>query len=119
MGKITINKRLLTAFCASSISMTLLTSCNQTILDTKYTFNKAIIFSENSATIVDVKQWKDYDDGEQIQIITSDDLVILTSSYDTKLINDEESDITAEDVAYAIGGSNIEINYLGSNSKTK
>lgn len=98
---------------------TLLTGCgNYDMLDTKYTYNKAIIFGENSATIVDVKQWGDYE-GEQIQIRTEGDMYILTSSFDTKLIDDRESDMSAEDLARAIKGDDVEIIYFEENYHKK
>jgi len=44
----------------------------------------------------------------------------LTSSYDTKLINDEESEISAEDLIKSIKGEDAEIIYLnGEDAKTR
>ncbi|MBR5369753.1 MAG: hypothetical protein IK137_00445 [Bacilli bacterium] len=94
----------------------LTTGCNQQVMDFELKYNKAIIFHENTATIVEVKHWNDYE-GEQLQLITKDGLVIVTSSYDTKLINDEKSLIKAEDVARSIGGDDIEIRYLEKHEK--
>ena len=48
------------ALCGT-LATTTLTSCNYTVIDTKYTFNKAIIFRGNIATIIDVEKWCDYD----------------------------------------------------------
>ena len=97
-----------------AISSTLLLSgCgNYTILDTKYTYNKAIIFDEDSATIIEIEKWTDYD-GEQLQIQTKDGAYILTSSYDTKLMDDRNSDISAEDLVRSLKGDDVQINYLG------
>ena len=93
-------------------SVILLSWCgNQSFWDTKYTFNKAIIFGENTATIVEVDKWNDYE-GEQIQIKTNDGAYILTSAYDTKLIDERNSEITAEDIARSIMGDDVQINYL-------
>ena len=89
----------------------LTTGCNYDMVDMKYKFNKAIIFHEDTATIIEIEKWTDYD-GEQLQLITPDGLIIVTASYDTKLINDEKSYLTAEDVARSIGGDDIEIRYL-------
>ena len=105
------------AMAATGVLATVvLTGCNQQVMDVKLKFNKAIIFREDTATIVEVKKWNDYD-GEQLQIITPDGLIIITSSYDTKLINDENSEIKAEDVARSIGGDDIEIRYLEKHEK--
>lgn len=96
-----------------------LSGCNATVIDTKMTFNKAIIFSDNNATIVEVKSWTDYD-GEQFQIKTPDGITIVTSSYDTKLIDDRNSKISAEDLAKCIMGEDVTINYLNDeNQKTR
>lgn len=44
-----------------------LTGCNRTILDTTYTFNKAVCYYGNNEVIYDIDSWTDYE-GEQIQI---------------------------------------------------
>lgn len=92
-------------------TVVLTTGCNKQVMDFKYEFNKAIIFHEDTATIIEIQKWNDYE-GEQIQLITKDGLVIVTSTYDTKLVNDKNSDLTAEDVARSIGGEDVEIRYL-------
>lgn len=102
-------------------SMLLLSGCgNYTLLDTKYTFNKAIIFGDDCATIIEIEKWCDYD-GEQLQLQTKDGAYILTSSFDTKLIDDRKSEISAEDLIRAIKGDDVQINYLDkkANENTK
>ena len=111
-----IRKKAIAMATAGVLATVVLTGCNQQVMDVKLKFNKAIIFREDTATIVDVKYWDDYD-GEQLQLITPDGLVIVTSSYDTKLINDEDSTLKAEDVARSIGGDDIEIRYLEKHEK--
>ena len=88
---------------------------NRQIIDTKYAFDKAIIINSdgNNACIVDIEKWNDYEDSEQIQLVLPDGTCILTSAYDTKLVNiDEDSYLTIEDIARAINGENTEISYL-------
>lgn len=63
----------------------MLTGCNYDMVDTNYTWDKAIITQGNKTLIVEVEQWKDYE-GEQIQIITKDGTIILTSSYNCMLV---------------------------------
>lgn len=111
-------KKLVAVALASVLSTTTLTGCNYTLIDTKMTFNKAIIFGENSVTIIEIESWTDYD-GEQLQIKTTDGAVIVTSSFDTKLIDDRNSSITAEDLARSIMGEDVQINYLDDNSMTR
>ena len=61
-----------------------LTGCNQTIIDTNYTFNKAICeFGE-----YEIKEWTDYSDGEQIQFKTKDGKIILSSTNRCYLVRD-------------------------------
>ena len=70
--------------------VTLLTGCgNQDIIDTNYTYNKAIItIAPDEAIEVKVKKWSDYE-GEQIQIIAEDGTIYLTSTLNCTLINDK------------------------------
>lgn len=64
------------------LSMVLNSGCNRTAFDTKYGFDKAVVNGKDSSIVLDVNQWKDYS-GEQIQLTTSDNFVLLTSSFDT------------------------------------
>ncbi len=63
------------------------TAGNKTAVDMNYTFKKAIIFMNDEKIELDVKTWRDYD-GEQIQIVTEDGKVYLTSAFNTILINE-------------------------------
>ena len=66
----------------------LLTGCNQQVIDTNYTFDRAIVtMNDGTKMEIEIKQWKDYD-GEQLQIIGKDGKVYLVSSYNTILIKD-------------------------------
>lgn len=117
---LSIKKKVIAMALAGTLTTTTLTGCgNHTILDTKYTYNKALIFSDNSVTIVEIESWTDYD-GEQFQIKTPEGLYIVTSSFDTKLIDDSNSNISAEDLARIIMGEDVTINYLNNtNQKTR
>ena len=112
MKNLNFRKKACVLALTSTIAVTTLTGCgNRTVVDTQLTFNKALIFSNDYVTIVEIQKWADYD-GEQLQIKTKDGLVILTSSFDTKLIDDRNSDISAEDIARSIMGEDVTINYL-------
>lgn len=109
------------ALAGTLTSSALLSSCgNQNILNSKRTFNKAVIFDyiNNTASIVEIKSWKKFKDNEYL-IQTNDNLWILTSLYDTKLFDDESSEMTAEDFALSILGENATINYFYTDSKTR
>ena len=78
MKKIFLTVALLLMLC--------LTGCNYDMIDTTFTYDKAIIDLNNGNIVeVDVKQWKDYD-GEQIQIVSKDGTIYLTSSFNCTLI---------------------------------
>lgn len=51
---------------------------NRTVLDTKYTFTKAKIVLGNEIIDVEVSQWRDYENSDQIQIIDKNGKVYLT-----------------------------------------
>lgn len=54
----------------SSIVMILsMTGCNRQIIDTTFSYNRAIIHLPDG-TVIDgkVQSWKDYEDGDQIQV---------------------------------------------------
>ena len=62
------------------------TACNKTIIDTKYKFDKAHIRINGEWFDVEIKKWCDYD-GEQIQLILTDNTVIVIYSRDCILYN--------------------------------
>ena len=63
---------------------------NQQLLDTEYTYNKAIIgFPDGSVKEVEVKKWNDYDDSS-IQIIGKDGKVYLTDLKNVVLLKEDE-----------------------------
>lgn len=68
-----------------------LTACgNKDMFDTNYTFDRAIIALPNGEVVeVEIDKWTDYEDGDQIQIITEDGTVYLTSTLNCTLINDK------------------------------
>ena len=69
--------------------LVLLTGCNKQIIDTKYTFDRAIVvLNDGTRMEIEIEKWTDYEDGEQLQIIGKDGKVYLVSSYNTILIKD-------------------------------
>lgn len=117
-----IKKKIATMVLVGTISATsLLTGCsNKQTVGTKNTYNKIIIFDYNnkSASIIEVKSWGSLE-GNIYRIKTSDGFWFTTSTYDSKLINDEDSEITAEEFVKSILGEDAEINYLLPQGKTK
>ena len=111
-------KKLGALILAGALSTTVLTGCgNHTEFDFKYTFNKAIVFDGDVATIFEIEKWCDYE-GEQLQITTKDGFVFVTSSRDTKLIDDRNSKTSAEEFIRILKDDNVQINYYDEGVKT-
>lgn len=62
-----------------------LVSCNKSIIDTTYKFDKAIINIKGEYIEVNVKSWKDYED-TSVQITSKDGTVYLTDIKNVVLI---------------------------------
>lgn len=66
----------------------LMTGCNRQIVDTTLTFDKAIISLPNGEIVEGkVTSWKDYEDGDQIQIKINGKTYLVHSS-NVALINE-------------------------------
>ena len=111
-----IAKKLAAFAVIATLSTVTLTGCgNMDLLDTQYTFNKAVILHKDNAVIVEIEKWVDYD-GEQIQITTKDGLVFLVNSDNVYPLDTRNTDITEEEFARSLIGENGEITYLGENN---
>lgn len=79
-----MKKKLLLMLCV----LPLLTACgNQQFIDTTYTFNKAMIkLQDGTVTTVDIQSWRDFEDGDQVQIKTTDGTTYLVHSSNCTLI---------------------------------
>ena len=76
--------------CLVIVSMFGMVGCNYQIIDTNFSYDKAIIKLANDKVIeVEIESWCDYD-GEQLQIVDKDGVVYLTSSYRCDLIRSAE-----------------------------
>ena len=68
------------------IGSLLTTSCNYQVVDLTYNYNYAYIQLQNGEVIEGkVDSWRDYEDGEQLQVQING-IVYLTSSYNCTLI---------------------------------
>lgn len=74
--------------CANENTETV-SAYNKTFFDMQYSFDEAIIDLHDKVIHVEVKEWTDYEDGEQIQVIAKDGTVYLTSSYNCTLIKNK------------------------------
>jgi hypothetical protein len=69
------------------VLMVALTGCNRDMIDTVYTYDEAVL-SMADGTIVrgKVQSWRDYEDGEQIQV-KIDGVTYLVNSVNITLMN--------------------------------
>lgn len=81
-------KRILLALLALATAL-LLTACgNRSVIDTVYTFDRAIIgLPDGSYVEGEVESWRDFEDGDQLQV-TIDGVTYLTHSTNIVLIQD-------------------------------
>ena len=80
----------ITAVLSVFIIVAGMSGCNKQIIDTNYTFNRAIINTGNEVIEVKVKSWTDYEDGDQIQIKAEDGTVYLVHSSNITLICEDD-----------------------------
>ena len=66
-----------------------LCSCNYQLIDLNYVFDYAIIsYGDGTTEKVRIQSWRDYEDGEQIQIVATDGTVYLVNSMNCVLIKE-------------------------------
>lgn len=67
--------------------MIFLAGCgNRQLIDTKWTFSKAIIVIGNEKIEVNVKSWRDYENDTSVQVVAEDGTVYLTDKKNVLLI---------------------------------
>lgn len=63
------------------ITACLLVGCNKQIVDLTYKFDRAYCKVGDEWIDIPIKKWKDYQDGEQLQLTLEDGSVLLVSSF--------------------------------------
>lgn len=72
----------------AAMMLAFLTGCNKQIIDTTYSYNKAILTLPDEKIISgEIESWKDYADGDQIQV-KIDGVVYLVHSSKIALIKE-------------------------------
>jgi hypothetical protein len=81
-------KKIIIILLVLSLMLCVLSGCgNRTVIDTRYTFNKAIIYLPNGEAVEgNVKNWHDYDDSDIIQITLDNGNTYYTHSVNVCLI---------------------------------
>jgi len=75
-----MNKKIIALIMLLSIAVLILSSCGnrQVGFDTAQSFNKAYIKLGDEWKEVTVKFWRDFDNGDEVQIVTTDGTVYLS-----------------------------------------
>ncbi len=64
---------------------------NIDLLDTNYTYDYALVkWPDGTMKKIEVKQWRDYEDGEQVQIIARDGKIYLISMNNAVLVREKK-----------------------------
>ena len=64
-----------------------LNGCNKQIIDLDYNYDKAVCNYNGDKIVLKIDKWRDYEDGEQIQI-KSGDKTYLLSMYNCYLVDE-------------------------------
>jgi len=92
---------------------------NKNYLDLQYEYNKAIILSDDVATIVELSSWTDYED-DKIQITLTDGTCILTSIDKIKLVSDfDASEDSLKNYALTLVGNEENVIFHKTKTNTK
>ena len=82
-------KKVLCSLLIGGLGILVVGCGNQQLLDTQYTYNKAIIgFPVGRVKEVEVKKWNDYDDDTSIQIISEEGEIYLTDLKNVVLLKE-------------------------------
>lgn len=81
-------KKILAILMVVLIALSLV-SCNYNPNEMVYQFDYAIVMKPDGSEMrIDIKQWSDYEDGEQIQVVATDGTVYLLNSFYTILVRE-------------------------------
>ena len=96
-------------------------SFNKNIIDFNYTFNKAIILTDEIATIVELNTWTDYEEDDKIQLQLTNGMYMLTNIDNVKLINDSNAkeDSLFNYAVSLVGSEENVVTYTYETTKTK
>lgn len=85
-----MKKKIVSIILASALIGSFVVGCgNKTFFDTTYTFDYAIISLPNGEVVEgEIKEWCDYEDGDQLQIKMKDGSTYLVHAEDCVLIAD-------------------------------
>ena len=83
-------KKIIAIFMIILVLVTMVSCVNKDMFDTVYTYDYAIIeFPDGTSKKVEIKQWTDYEDGDQLQIKATDGTIYLVHSEDCVLVKEK------------------------------
>ena len=83
-------KKILVILLTLVVLVTFVACGNIDLVDTVFTYDYAIIFLPDGTTkTVEIAQWRDYEDGDQIQIKAKDGTIYLVHSVNCVLVNEK------------------------------
>ena len=86
-----MKKKILGTLLVAMMMLSMVGCGNGESLENNHAYNKAIIDLANGESIeVEVKHWRGYGEGHQLQIVTTDGTVYFTSSYNCTLIKNKQ-----------------------------
>ena len=82
-------KKIIIAIMALIMMFTFAACGNKDLFDTVYSYDYAIIsLPDGSVEKVEIKQWTDYEDGDQLQITAKDGTIYLVHSHNCVLVKE-------------------------------
>ena len=82
--------KIIVSVCMLFVLLFTLSACgNRDMFDTVYTYDYAIVgFPDGTSKKIEIKQWRDYEDGEQIQIKDKNGNTYLVNSVNCVLVQE-------------------------------
>ena len=65
---------------ALGLMLCFLTGCNRQMFDLDYTYDKVVCNYDGDKFTLNIDKWKDYDDGEQIQVKSNGKTYLLSAN---------------------------------------
>lgn len=82
-------KKIIIAIMALMMMFAFVGCGNKDLFDTVYSYDYAIIsLPDGSVEKVEIKQWTDYEDGDQLQITAKDGTIYLVHSHNCVLVKE-------------------------------
>lgn len=82
-------KKIIALLMIILVIVTMVSCGNKDVFDTVYTYDYAIIaFPDGTSKKVEIAQWTDFTDGDQLQITATDGTIYLVHSEDCVLVKE-------------------------------